>query len=382
METQIYNTGELRSTFPFRIDPKRDAEILGYLLQDPDIHLQSSFQQVRQHEYQGEVLVGAESVELTFHHKGATNGSRLSALRCSAGVSVAAIRLLRQVVFQNARQNTLGIQVDRPTFRAQPEQLQVRIHTHDSGKREAKSSSSIPYQESVGHAGERHFMEYLERYYPREKIEWPNATEEEGLPYDILLDGRLAFDVKATRIERSHVVLSEPEREFRRAIGRHHAIAVVTLRDDMAAPPLAIDLYTGVPLVRIDLDGVQQLLADLPALQYARPKNSIPVTAAESAPAYFIPGRYVSISATLDLKPDGRFTATGNEASAGVYEIAGHFIVLRSAESQVMPILGKLHIVTDGGSRQLLATDGVMYLLRLGPDADHGKLVWDGKKTN
>lgn len=367
METQIYNSSELDSRFPFRVNTGRDAEILAHLLEDPDIYLQSPFQPVGHYEYHGHVTVGNESLELKFHHKGSGKGSRLSALRCSNGVSVDAVRLLRQVIFQNAnrRGNTLGITVSRPPFRAQPERLQVRVSANGRGRRTDTLTSGTPHQDSFGYWGERHVRDFLFQHFPAADIEWRNVNEEEGLPYDILLDRRLAFDVKATRIERSHVILSEAESEFRRAVGKHHAVAVVTLGDDKKSLPLAIDLYTGVPLIRSDLNAIRQLLVDLPVLQHATTGISNSVSEATATPAYFIPGRYVSPSATLYLRPDGRVTVTGSEELGGRYEIAGHFVILNIPEAQASLVPDRLHIVTDNDIRQLVTPDGEAYLLQV-----------------
>lgn len=366
METQIYNSSELDSRFPFRVDTVHDSEILTRLVEDPDVYLQSPFHPVGHYEYHGHVMVGAEPVELKFHHKGSGKGSRLSALRCSNGVSVDAVRLLRQVVYRNANVagNDLGITVNRPAFRAQPERMQVRVNTDGRGGRTGISTSSTSHQDSFGYWGERHVMNHLLEHFPETEIEWRNVNEEEGLPYDILLNGRLAFDVKATRIERSHVVLSEAEGEFRRTVGQHHAVAVVTLGDDKKALPLAIDLYTGVPLVRSDPNAVRKLLTDLPALQREVAGDPAQIVEVNGSPAYFVPGRYVSSAVILDLKSDGHVAAMGDDEVVAQYEISGHFVVLRNHDRQDLLLPERLHIVTDGESRQLITPDGDIYLLQ------------------
>lgn len=364
METQIFNQDELGSTFALREDAERDAQILSQLLDDPDILIERPFRPVRLHEYQGTVFVQAQTVNLTFHHKGGSNGHRLSALRSSGGISSQAVQHLRQVIFQNARRLNLGITARRPPFQKQPPQLNLRTRTGGGG---GGGSTGKPYKESMGYWGERHFVEYLQNEFPHIEIDWLNRDTESGQPYDVLLDGRLAVDVKATRIERSYVDLSSAERAFRDQIGSAHALAIVTLRDDVTAAPLSIDLYLGQPARQTALAELKTFIDRLDRLELGSSGSPNESNDVEEQKNYFRPGRYLAegSSSLIIFGAAGEWwSEKGGERAHGRYEIVGHHVVLRAGEGHRADPVDRFHISMDGGHHQLMSGTGERYLLQ------------------
>lgn len=337
MEPQVFNRNELGSTFPLRPDVERAHTTLMQLLADEDVMVASRFQPVGHHEYRGTVRVRGQQIRLAFHHKGQGGAYRLSALRAEAGTSPDIVRLLRQVISRNAQNPDLGVSAARPPFEQQPDVMGIR----GSSSGTSSKAASRPYHETKGFLAEQHFVQFLDREAPDLPYEWLNAQREQGQPYDVLVQGRLAIDVKGTTFERDHISLTENELRFRAQHTRHHAVALVTLTDDAQASPKAIDLYVGDPLRKSPLQVVRQWLTSLPILErfgaQQAPKRATQLTAAaeadrEGASPYFLPGTYHRVgdeAGTLSLEPGGGWhRSQRGETAGGRYCLQGNRVML------------------------------------------------------
>lgn len=313
MQTQIFNANELNSPLPLREDLPLTTQWLQALLQDDEIQEVGSFREQGLHMLRGRAVIRGQALTLIFEHKGSGDRHRMSALRVDGPVSPDAVNHLRFVIRRNGRTLTPALTVHRPAFTGQPERLGFRLRGRSGGG--AGTGTSTAYQDLFGHAGERHFVEAVRARFPGLAVAWVNEHAESGQPYDVLIGERLAVDVKATRMERSSVDLSEAELGFRDRFPAHHAIALVTLRDDSRQAPLSIDLYAGPQGRRLPFAHLPDLLAGLPALPELGPRSEVASGATDcrevtTASAYFRPGRYES----------------GGGGEAWVFGAAGRFV--------------------------------------------------------
>lgn len=326
MQPQIFNANELSSSLPLREDLLQTTRWLQALLQDEEIHDIGSFREHGLHMLRGPAVIRGQPLTLLFEHKGRGDRHRISALRVDGHIKPDAMNLLRFIIRRNGRTLTPALTVHRRGFTSQPESLRIRKRSSSAGR--AGTGTPTASHDLFGHAGERHFVEAVRARFPGLDVSWANEHAESGQPYDVLIGERLAVDVKATRMERPYVDLSEAELGFRDRYPQHHTIALVTLRDDPRQAPLSIDLYTGMQGRRVPFIDLPDLFTGLRPL----PESVAQSETASGAPTcrmvttdspYFRPGRYESGGGeeAWVFGAAGRFVHGGE---CGAYRLQGH----------------------------------------------------------
>lgn len=337
-DTFIFRANELTSPFPMRVDQVRDNDLFRQLLADDEIEV-DAFQPSGLYEYHGTVRVRGRSIVLAFGHKGGRKGT-LSSLKSVTAADPEDLKLIEQVVILNAR-SIPGVRAHIRPVETQPHQLRIRV---TSGRKSTKSSGTSEYKSGLGYLGELAFTDYWREHAPQIAYEWLNEEKESGRPFDILLDGRMAVDVKSTTIERTRVDLSPREAQFRHQHLAHHAVALISFENRR---PKRIDLYLSAPLKKVTLEEVKDVLRGLPPLTVkqvaetpegsAEPQDLLSIQSRQETRAYLEMGEYTTDGARLLLANNGSYTLLENRHDSpelGTFYLLGRRLILMDEEGR------------------------------------------------
>jgi Domain of unknown function (DUF3883) len=330
VQQQIFYAKDLSSFMPLRRDLRQMNLWLEQLLQDEEISDVGPFVEQGYYSLRGAVSIRNERMTLIFEHGGSRKNHQISALKVDGNLTPDIELHLRTVMRQNGQALNPPLAVCQTAFQKQPDIMRIRTRSSSTS---SGQGTSTPYEKSPGYRGEKLFVDAAKIVLPEREVDWVNREKESGLPYDVLIGGRVAVDVKATGSARSYVALSVTERAFRERHLAHHVIALVTLKADPQSPPLAIDLYTGPEGRKIALDALFELVDTLPPLP--RPVLQMPPTGhgpmgndlrGALPERYFQPGRFESSDEgpSWHFDPDGTWV---RGEQAGTYRLSGHRLI-------------------------------------------------------
>lgn len=366
MQEQIFYAKDLSSFMPLRRDLRRTNLWLEQLLQDEEISDVGPFVEQGDYSLRGAVSIRNERMTLIFEHGGRRKNHQISALKVDGNLTPDIELHLRTVMRQNGQALNPPLEVCQTAFQKQPDIMRIRTRSSSAS---SGQGTSTPYEKSPGYRGEKVFVDAAKIILPGVEVDWVNRQKESGLPYDVLIGGRVAVDVKATGSARSYVALSVAERAFRERHLAHHVIALVTLKTDPQSPPLAIDLYSGPEGRKMPLDALVELVDTLPPLSRAVPQT--PPTG--NGPTgndlrgalprrYFQPGCFESSDEgpAWHFAPDGTWVRGGQD---GTYRLSGHRLIARANASGRDE--ATLTLSRDHTGWTLTAADGMAWVQQL-----------------
>ncbi|MBB6099412.1 hypothetical protein HNR42_002853 [Deinobacterium chartae] len=358
-DTWIYYADELHAPFALRVDVTRDDAFFRQLLDDEAIIVTQPFEPHGDYEYEGAITVEGRPITLVFVHKGMSNCHAISSLKATSPITEDEVRYIRQVMRENAREIP-GACARHDQIKRQPAVLKIK--TVRTGP--CSSTGQRAYKDGPGYLGESSFVRYWQEHAPEWPLEWPNEERDAGLPFDVLIAGCLAVDVKATFREAAFIRLTPSECRFRNAHIQHHAIALVSL--DLTGKCKFIDLYTGEALRKHALEDMKARLTQLPVLEWAGEENpspkeefecptirdSVPMVTIDSntgVPSWFPLGTYAAEpddgGQTLHFRADGTWSVPLHTAlsESGSFFLRGRCVVLLDRATQTQASCAVLH---------------------------------------